>query len=71
MMRNPPKNRLNHARKSGEPHERDASGTKLRTAADDFRRFEVARVLEPGPAAEAGVRAGDLDFAIGGKPASQ
>jgi hypothetical protein len=61
---------LERGKAFGDPFDWDASGMKLRTLAGDFHRFEVTSVLEGGPAAEAGVRQGDVITAIDGKPGS-
>jgi hypothetical protein len=61
---------LERAKSFDEPYDWDASGMKLRTVAGDFHRFEVTEVTEGGPAAEAGVRPGDVITAVDGTPGS-
>jgi hypothetical protein len=61
---------LERGKSFGEPFDWDASGMKLRTAAGDFNCFDVTEVLEGGPAAEAGVRPGDVITGIDGKQGS-
>jgi len=62
---------LEKGRSFAEPIDWTASGLKLKTARGDFHQFEVIEVLETGPGAESGVRAGDRITAIDGKPGSQ
>jgi hypothetical protein len=52
-----------------EPFLADASGLDLRLAEPDYKNLRVHNVLAHSPAAEAGLRAGDLITAIDGCPA--
>lgn len=54
-----------------EPVEYDMSGIRLRAHGDDFRTFRVYQVLADSPAAEAGLRVGDVLAAIDGVAASR
>jgi hypothetical protein len=54
-----------------EPYEYDMSGIFLIAEGPDFKRFKVHRVLEGCPAAEAGVREGDVIAALDGRPAAE
>ena len=54
-----------------EPLEYDMSGIRLRAGGDDFRTFRVYQVLEDSPAAEAGLRVGDILAFIDGAAASR
>lgn len=47
------------------------SGISLRAYGDDFRTFRVYQVLEDSPAAEAGLRVGDVLAAIDGVAAAR
>jgi predicted aspartyl protease len=51
------------------PFEADMSGLGLVTAPPDFRRVTVARVLDPSPALESGIQAGDEIESVNGTPA--
>lgn len=51
--------------------EYDMSGIRLRADGRDFRTFRVYQVLEKSPAAEAGLREGDVLAAIDGASASK
>jgi len=51
-----------------ELYEYDMSGIFLVAEGPDFRRFKVHRVLAGSPAAEAGVREGDVIVAVDGRP---
>src|ERR1043165_1083894 len=53
-----------------EPLEYDMSGVRLRASGDDFRTFRVYQVLKDSPAAEAGLRQGDVLTAIDDASAS-
>ncbi len=54
-----------------EPFEEDMSGASLLAEGVDFRTFTVSGVAEGTPAAEAGLREGDVLSAIDGIPAAQ
>jgi hypothetical protein len=54
-----------------QPVEYDMSGIRLRAWGDDLRTFKVSQVLENSPAAEAGLREGDVLAALDGAPASK
>ena len=54
-----------------EPVEYDMSGLSLRAYGDDLRTFRVYQVLDNSPAAEAGLRVGDVLTTIDGVPASR
>lgn len=54
-----------------EPVEYDMSGIRLRAYGDDFRTYRVFQVLQDSPAAEVGVRVGDILTAIDGVAASR
>ena len=54
-----------------EPVEYDMSGIRLRANGADFKTFRVYQVLEDSPAAEAGLRVGDVLAAIDGVPAAR
>lgn len=55
----------------GEPFEWDKSGITLVTANDDFHTFQVQSVVAMSPAADAGIREGDLLVSIDGRTADQ
>jgi C-terminal processing protease CtpA/Prc len=46
----------------------DMSGMSLAAQGEDYREYRVRMVIGGSPAAEAGVRAGDLLTAVDGKP---
>jgi Aspartyl protease/PDZ domain len=54
-----------------EPVEYDMSGFSLRAYGDDLRTFRVYQVLDNSPAAEAGLRVGDVLATIDDLPASR
>jgi C-terminal processing protease CtpA/Prc len=47
------------------------SGIRFRAYGDDFRTFTVYQVLQDSPAAEAGLRVGDVLAAVDGMAASR
>jgi hypothetical protein len=51
------------------PYEFDASGLFLIASGDGLRSYKVLSVVPDGPAAKAGVEAGDVVTAVDGKPA--
>ncbi len=53
------------------PYEYDMSGMFLIAPEDNFHRFQVLSTAHGGPAAEAGIRPGDVIVEIDGKPAAQ
>jgi hypothetical protein len=53
------------------PYEYDMSGTVLVASGPDFQEFVVQSVAEESPAAEAGLREGDLLRAIDDRPAAE
>jgi hypothetical protein len=53
------------------PYEYDMSGTFLIAEGPDFKRLKVQSVAEDSPAAEAGLRCGDVITAIDGRPAAE
>jgi hypothetical protein len=53
-----------------EPYEHNMSGIGLRAEGENFSIIKIHRVLEDSPAAEAGLREGDVIVAIGGQPVS-
>lgn len=53
------------------PFEDDMSGIRLRAEGEDFKTLKVLRVVENSPAAEAGVREGDVISAINGRVATE
>lgn len=54
-------------RRYGEPFEADASGLRLNAEKPDWKTIRVAAVTPGGPAAEAGVQAGDVLQIVNGK----
>ena len=53
------------------PYEYDMSGTFLIAEGPDFKRLKVQSIAEDSPAAEAGLRRGDIITAIDGRPAAE
>lgn len=53
------------------PYEADAGGLFLTAEGDDLRRYRVLSVVAGGPAAAAGVAAGDVLTGMDGKPAGE
>jgi C-terminal processing protease CtpA/Prc len=53
------------------PFEYDMSGIRLRAEGEDFKTLKVLRVVENSPAAEAGVREGDVISAINSRPTTE
>ena len=54
-----------------QPFEWDKSGITLVTANDDFHTFQVQSVVALSPAADAGIREGDLLVSVDGRTADQ
>lgn len=54
----------------GDPFDVDMLGVSWLARGADFRTFEVDRVLDGSPAAEAGLIAGDIVASIDGRPAA-
>lgn len=54
-----------------EPFEYDMSGIRLRVEGADLKSFRVSTVVEDSPAAEVGVREGDVISAIDDKPGAE
>ena len=52
------------------PFEFDMSGMSLSAQGSDFRTYRVRTLIEGSPAAEAGVKVGDIITAIDGRPAA-
>ncbi len=52
------------------PFEGDMSGLVLQTEGKDFHTYRVYKVLEGSPAAEIGIRPGDILLRFEGKPAA-
>ena len=53
-----------------EPYEHNMSGIGLRAEGENFRTIKIHRIIEDSPAAEAGLREGDVITAISGQPVS-
>ena len=53
------------------PFDYDMSGTFLLARGDDFKRFEVWRLLANSPATDAGLTEGDVITSVDGKPAAK
>jgi S1-C subfamily serine protease len=51
----------------GEPFEVDASGMRLVAEGPDWKTIQVAAISPGGPAAEAGLKAGDILNSVDGK----
>ena len=58
---------LERGKQYAEPFEADASGMKVKSVPESFRRFAVTEVAPGTPAAEAGVQVGDRLLAIDGR----
>jgi photosystem II stability/assembly factor-like uncharacterized protein/predicted aspartyl protease len=55
----------------GEPFHGSLTGVSIAAEGPDFKTFKARSVLDHSPAAEAGLRAGDIITAINGQPASR
>lgn len=53
-----------------EPFEHNMSGIGLRAEGENFSLIRIDRIMEDSPAAEAGLREGDVILAVGGQPVS-
>ena len=53
-----------------ESYEHNMSGIGLRAEGENFRTYKINRIIEDSPAAEAGLREGDIIKTIDGRPAS-
>jgi len=58
-------------RRYGEPAEYDQSGLRLQADGSGFHRFVVKRIVPQSPAAEAGIKVGDIIESIDGRPAQE
>jgi PDZ domain/Aspartyl protease len=53
-----------------EPYEHNMSGAGLRAEGKDFRTVRINRIIADSPAAQAGLREGDVLVSVDGKPSS-